>query len=284
MIRVKHTVIFIIITAICGCSNIAIAQNQFNGTSAEADKLKNDKQLPIRINNKSHTITYIITNDSSYIYFIASVKDWRMMNRVLQDGITLYIDPKGKKSKKKMMLSFPEQKEDLTNLLKDADSTTILNTLVFQSNVYETKNFLNIDNGIYAIIDKTTKLQLELIANKESGLIYEAKIPIENILKDGLTEKNLDKNISIGIILNANDSKEKGFDSGIKNNDNTAAAFQGDNGFGTKGGVEGLGGTAVQNGRKVAKTSRFSKMINPSSIQEEELWYNLVFFKFPIER
>lgn len=269
----KYWVVFSIVVMIVSCVNHATAQTQDKQTPVVADGYANDWQWPLRFADNTNTFSYDVANDGKNVYFIAYSKDWKMINRVMSEGITLYFDPNGKESKKKMFITFPEQKEDLTNLLKDADTTTILNTLVFQSDAYDAENFLNIDNGQYGVTDKTTTIQLALKATKDSGLVYEAKVPIENILKDGLTAKNLKKSISIGFIIHANESWKKPVNNGIKNNDNTASAFQSDNGFGKRGGVDGLGSTAIQNSRRVPKNSRYSRLNNARHDEEEELWY-----------
>jgi hypothetical protein len=258
--------------AIVALVNKVVAQEIIKETSVVENGFKNEWQRPLKYANKTNTLSYNVATDGKYIYFIAVSEDWKMINRVLLEGITLYFDPSGKENKKKMFITFPEQKEDISNLLRDADTTTILNTLVLQSDAYDAENFLNIDNGQYGVIDKTTKIQLRLKATKDSGLVYEVKVPIECVLKDGPTAKNLKKNISIGVIIHANDSWKKPVENGIKNNDNTAAAFQSDNGFGTKGGVDGLGGTAIQNTRRVPKNSRYSHLNNARHEEEEAIW------------
>ena len=269
----KHWVVFSVVVIIVSSVNHAPAQEQNKEISVVVDGHANDWQFPLRFADKTNTLSYDVTKDGKNVYFIAYSKDWKMMNRVMHEGITLYFDPNGKESKKKMFITFPEQKEDLTNLLKDADTTTILNTLVFQSDAYDAENFFNIDNGQYGVSDKTTKIQLALKATKDSGLVYEAKVPLENIFKDGLKGKNLNKSISVGFIIHADDSWKKQVDNGIKNNDNTASAFQSDNGFGKRGGVDGLGGTAIQNAPRIPKNSRYSRLNNARHDEEEELWY-----------
>ena len=260
MIKMKPLVLFIALLILFVSTKKASAQT----SSVVADGYANDWKMPLRFANKKGTLSYDITSDNKNIYFIAYSTDWKMTKRILKEGITLYFDPKGDESKKKMALTFPAQKDDINSLLKDVDSTTLLNTLVFQSDIYDAENFLNVDNGLFGVVDKTAKINLGLRATKDSGLVYEAMIPIECILKDGPTAKNLKKSISVGFIVHSDNSWMKQ-DNGVKNNNNSASAFKNDNGFGTRGGVEGLGGSAMQGNSKFGAKHE----------KEEEIWYTL---------
>ena len=281
MIKMKNILLLgMVFTMVC-CTKVSVAQLSYQTTPVVADGSLNDWKYPLPYSNKTYTFTYNITNDDKNIYFVGQSNDWRMIKRILKQGITLYFDPKGKESKNKMFITFPEEKPDLSNLLKDADSTTQLNTLVLQSDAYDAENFLNVDNGQYGVADKTTKIQLALKASLDSGLVYEAIVPIETVLKDGLANaSNLRKSISVGFTIHADESWKTPSGNGVKNNDNTASAFRNDNnsgGFGSgggKGGLEKMGTKHVYD-----NTSKYS-VLNPSKHDmPEEQWHTFSFAK-----
>ena len=278
----KRFVLFISLALITICSTLkTVAQTNYQTTPIVADGYINDWKLPLPYANKSYTFTYNITNDNKNIYFVGRSSDWRMIKRILIQGITLYFDPKGKESKKRMFITFPEQKPDLNSLLKDADSVTQLNTLVLQSDAYDAENFINIDNGQFGVVDKTTKIQLALKATMDSGLVYEAIVPIENVLQDGLANtSNLRKSISVGFEVHADESWKIVPSDGIKNNNTTASAFQNDNSSGGLGGGGGSGGLDKMGTKHIYdKTTRYS-MLNPGKHDVvEEGWHTFIFAK-----
>ena len=226
------------VVALVSCVRNLAPQASFQPVPVVADGYANEWQLPLKYFNKTYKFSYYITNDTKNIYFVAAVTDWRMVRRVLKEGLTIYFDPKGG-SGTKTSLTYPSRKTDLGYLLKGVDSVTYLNTLVLQSDIYDAEGFVNIENGPHEVLDKDSRIRIGMHATVDSGLVYEAIVPIENILAKGLTAKSLKRNFSVGVVIHADESWRQVAPNGVKNNDNTASAFQNDNNHGSGGGSFG---------------------------------------------
>jgi hypothetical protein len=255
------------------CSHGIAPQANFQAVPVVADGYAREWQLPLKHFNKTYKLSYDISYDNKNIYIAAYTTDWRMEKRVLKEGLTLYFDPRGGSSTK-ISLTYPSKKTDLDYLLKAADSITVLNTLVLQSDVYDAEGFLGIVNGPYEVLDSTSQIKIGLKATLDSGLFYEAIIPIDKVVPNGLSPKYR-KDFSIGLAIHANESWKTPPSNGVKNNDNTASAFQNDKkGGGFGGGSGGKGGAGMFDGpRKYYRKGIYDE-------EEEVLWNQ---FSFPLK-
>jgi len=213
MNTLKHALLYAALLAMVSCSKNLAPVGHYQSTPVVADGNASDWELPLRFSNKEYTVSYNPTNDKKNVYLIVLSKDEAMEQRILKSGITIYFDPKGE-TNKKIALTFPEHKSNRsgaarTNRHTDSVTTTSmmvppaadLSQLVFQSDTYDAEGFFNLENGQYGIKDKRSKIQIGLRVSADSGLVYEAIVPINYLLEDGLTAKNLKKNFSAGIII-----------------------------------------------------------------------------------
>ncbi|HEX3024188.1 MAG TPA: hypothetical protein VHP12_03165 [Chitinophagaceae bacterium] len=202
---------FFVLTSVLfiACTHNLAPQGQYQNTSVIADGNAGEWAMPLRFANKDYTLSYNITNDKKNIYVVIVSKDDEMQRRILRSGITIYFDPKGENNRK-ISLTYPERKTGAPNInprngrpiIDDTSNTK--HALVLKSDTYDVKGFYELQDGQFSIKDKRSKIQLGLKTDVDSGLVYEAVIPINYILENGLTDKALRKNFSIGIVVHEN--------------------------------------------------------------------------------
>lgn len=123
-------------------------------------------------------------------------KDEQMQRRILKAGVDIYFDAKANKSKT-VDLTYPERNT------RENGGGFNKNELLLEADAYNVSGFLNMESGQYSSTDKKSAIKVALKFNSDSSLVYEAAIPMNNVLKDGLTKKALRKNFSIGIVVGA---------------------------------------------------------------------------------
>lgn len=165
-----------------------------NMVTIEPDGSAADWPMPLRYTNSQYTLSYSITNDNRNIYVCIMTSDPEMRHRIMKAGMTVYFDPKGKQ-KKKMALVYPERNMDGIKV----------------PTVYNTNGFLNMDNGQHNLTDKMAGIKIGLNPMADSGaLVYEVAVPLTRVLANGLSEKALKKNFSVGIVVNQLPGKRGG--------------------------------------------------------------------------
>jgi len=195
------------------CSPKLAPEGHYQETPVIADGNTADWQVPLRFSNEKYTFQYNVTNDNTFIYVCVLSTDNATQRRILKDGMTLYFDPKGKKNTG-ISIAFPVRKDDSEenfnnyrnrngNPIRPGNEDSLKNSWLLQSNYFDTKGFVNMDGGQYGINDKKSNIQVALKLNNDSVLVYEAIIPIKNIMGTDLTPKEATKNFSVGIALNA---------------------------------------------------------------------------------
>lgn len=151
-------------------------------------------EMPLRYANSQYTLSYSIINDSRNIYVCIMTTNPEMRHRIMKAGMTLYFDPKGKQ-KKKMALVYPERNMDGIKV----------------PTVYNSDGFLNMDNGQHNLTDKMAGIKIGLNPMADNGaLVYEVAVPLSRVLANGLSEKALRKNFSVGIVVNQLPGKRGG--------------------------------------------------------------------------
>lgn len=193
--------------------------------------------MPLRYTNSQYTLSYDITNDNRNIYVCIMTADPAMRHRIMKAGMTVYFDPKGKQ-KKKMSLVYPERNMDGINV----------------PTVYNTDGFLNMDNGQHKLTDKMAGITIGLNPMSDSGaLVYEVAVPLSRVLANGLSEKALKKNFSVGIVVNQLPGKRgvPGEGQGQRRGGGAPrVSFGGGMGMGSMGGGMGMGmGIGLGGGR-----------------------------------
>jgi len=256
---------------VSGCTHKLAPQGHYQDTPVVADGNTNDWSVPLRFSNEKYTFQYNITNDSKFIYICILSTDDATQLRILKNGMTIYFDPKGKKNKD-ISIAFPLLKTDDENSynrkrnrngnpIKPSDETVLINKLTQQVSYFETKGFLNIENGQFGIADTRSHIKVAIKYNNDSVLVYEAIIPINIITGSDLTEKQAAKNFSVCVTLNAVLGQEG------DNGNSSRPSFGG----GMRGGM--MGGGMHMGGGMRGGGGRNSNSQRTQGSKEEDTWY-----------
>jgi hypothetical protein len=191
------------------CSHKMAPLGHYQTTPVVADGLADDWTLPLRFANASYTLQYNVTNDNKNIYICVLSRDEETMIRMLRAGITVYLDPKGANSRD-ISLHYPLRKQPDPNIrdrngepLTNQSDSSWKNELLQQSDSYGTTGFPGIENGQFSPGDTKSPLRVAIkFSHHDSLLVYEAIIPIVNVLGTDLSARNPKKPISVGVVLN----------------------------------------------------------------------------------
>jgi hypothetical protein len=194
---------------LAACSHKLAPLGHYQTTHVVADGIPDDWTLPLRFANATYTLQYNITNDSKNIYICALSRDEQTMIRILRAGITVYFDPKGLNGRD-ISLHYPLRKQPDPNIrnhndepLTNQNDTGWIHELLAQSDSYGTAGFSGIDNGQFAVSDSKSPIRVAIqLTHHDSLLVYEAIIPIANVLGADLSSRNPKKTFSVGVILN----------------------------------------------------------------------------------
>jgi len=167
--------------------------------------------------------------------------------------MTLYFDPKGKQ-KKKMALVYPERNMDGIKV----------------PDVYNSDGFLNMDNGQHKLTDKMAGIKIGLNPMADNGaLVYEVAVPLSRVLANGLSEKALRKNFSVGIVVNQLPGKRGGDGQGQRRGGGGQPSVSFGGGVGMGGMSSGMGmGMGIGLGGRGMGGGRGGAMMDP----EDATW------------
>ncbi len=202
----KNTVWVLAIAAISvsvsSCSHQMSPEGRFQDRPVIVDGNTDDWAFPLRFSNEAYTLQYNVTNDNENIYICVVTKDNATQMNILKEGMSVYFDPKGKDSKS-ISLVFPVKKTNSENIpVNGANKKALKHQYVLESDFYNTIGFNGMDNGQYAVKDTKTSIRTALKLDKDSGLVYEASVPIKNITGKTFTAKQA-KNFSVDIVVNS---------------------------------------------------------------------------------
>ncbi len=203
------TCLFGVAFCIAACTRKSAPLGRYQTIPVAADGVPDEWTLPLRFNDPSYKLQYNITNDDRNIYICAMSHDQRTIIRMLRAGITVYFDPKGQTGRE-VSLHYPLRKQPDPNIrnrnsepLTDHSDNNWKEELLQQSDSYGTTGFSGLDNGQFAITDKKSPIQIAIrLSLHDSVLVYEAVVPIRNVLGARLDSRNPKKPISVGIVLN----------------------------------------------------------------------------------
>jgi len=197
--------------SLAGCSHKLAPEGHYQSAPVVADGVPNEWTLPLRFSNANYTLQYNVTNDDKNVYVCVISRDDQTMIHMLRSGITLYFDPRGDKAKD-IALHFPLRKQpDPASFrnrnggepLTQSNDSGWRQELVRQSDDFGTAGFTGIENGQFAVGDQKCPIQVAIrLNNNDSMLVYEAVIPIYNILGAGLSSRNPKKTFSVGVVVN----------------------------------------------------------------------------------
>ena len=203
-----------------GCSPKLAPEGHYQESPVTADGSPADWSLPLRFSNANFTMQYNVTNDNKNLYVCVSSGDENTKMRILRSGMTLYFDPKGKKNKD-INIHFPIQKQPNAdgyrsrgngangsggngNTTSNGDRGARMAELLLQSDYYNTTGFLDMENGQFGVVDQKGPIHVALkLNNDDSLLVYEAIIPMKNILGPDWASKTAKKNFSVGVFIDA---------------------------------------------------------------------------------
>jgi hypothetical protein len=211
--------------ALAGCAHKLAPQGHYQTTPVVANGIPDDWSLPLRFSNAAYTFQYNVTNDNQNVYVCILSRDETTILRMLRAGMTIYFDPKGDKNKD-IGLHYPLRKqpdpanfrnrngEPLTNTGNAANTGSPLTNsgnkawkeeLLGQSDYYGTTGFAGIENGQFGLNDSANKSPIRVamkLNHQDSMLVYEAIIPIRNILNRDLSGRSPKQSFSVGVVLN----------------------------------------------------------------------------------
>lgn len=244
------------------CSHKMAPDGTYQATPVVADGVADDWKQPLRFSNADYTLQYAVSNDNKNLYVCVLSKDDGTQLRMLRSGMTIYFDPKGEKNKN-FSIVFPIPKQPDPNAYQNRNGNPITQTdpntrkeqLLLQSDYYNTTGFLDIENGQFAVKDDKSSIRVAMkLNNNDSVLVYEAIVPIKNILGADLNPRSDLKNFSVGIVLNAVLGQGGG-------NNSSRPSFGGMRGMG----MRGMGGGGGRGGNYGSQRSAGAK--------EEDNWY-----------
>jgi hypothetical protein len=249
-----------------GCIHKMAPEGHYQDTPVVADGIPDDWSLPLRFSNPAYTFQYNVTNDGKNIYICVLSRDEATQLRILRAGMTIYFDQKGNKNKN-IGLHFPllKQPDPERGRYRSGDPAntekTLKEELLLQSDFYGTTGFSAIENGQFGLADQKGPFQVAMkLSNQDSLLVYEAVIPVKNILGTDLSARSGKKNFSVGIVLNTVPGQGGG-----RSNGGSRPSFGGGGGgmHMSMGGMHGMGG-----GRRGYGSSG-----NNPAMKEEASWY-----------
>jgi hypothetical protein len=260
------TLPFVLTLSLClaACSRKMAPIGHYQATPVVADGIPDDWTLPLRFANANYTLQYNVTNDNRNIYICALSRDEQTMLRMLRAGITVYLDPKGQNGRD-ISLHYPLRKQPDPNVrdhngepLTNQNDSSFKQELLQHSDSYGTTGFSGIENGQFAVGDTKNPIRVAVqFSHHDSLLVYEAVIPIVNVLGADLSSRNPKKAFSIGVVLNTPSGQ-------------TVAGSQRHNGGG-----RGIGVNGMHFGGNGGGSSRRSYNANPDDppIKEDANWY-----------
>lgn len=212
------------------CSHKLAPEGHYQTSPIVTDGKTDDWPMPLRFSNSKYTFQYNVTNDDRNLYICVSSRETATQLRILRSGLTIWFDPKGEKNKT-IGLYFPLRKEpdpepyrgngsgyqdggDYAggrgngntggSRVAGSDLNTHEAELLLRSNYYNTTGFPGIENGQFGVTDSKGPVQLAIKHDdKDTVLVYEIMIPIQNVLGANWKAKAAKKNFSVGIVLNS---------------------------------------------------------------------------------
>ncbi|WP_205589792.1 hypothetical protein [Mucilaginibacter celer] len=167
------------------------AQNNKNNLQAPPANINIDGSIKewgdsLRYYNDEKKLNYALANDKDYLYAAIRVTQRFDQMKVLHAGITLTIDPKGKKKDTFMLtfpLSAPDEKLDFPKTVTDnteitqADRDELMRERITKLRYIKVVGFKDID-GDMITTSNTYGIKTAINYDADGNLIYEAAIPL----------------------------------------------------------------------------------------------------------
>lgn len=195
--------------------------------------------------DKSTGINYDIANDEKHLFFIIRIADEAAQQRIMQNGLEIWINKQGKK-KKVTGITFPLPmtkdskmgKNRPPEKIKSLSSTERSPEMPLRSSELTLTGFL-IDNGKQPA--KGCPIQVALSKDPSDCLIYELAVPFNSFYKESLDRDDTNVPFCIGIAVKGTESSAGSNEAG-KMGDSGGMGGPGGGMGGPGGGMGGPGG------------------------------------------
>ena len=209
MVAKAFACLFALAVCSAGCSHKAAPVGRYQSTPVTADGIPDEWALPLRFANATRTLQYNVTNDNGNIYICAMSHDERTILRMLRSGMTVYFDPKGQAGRD-ISLHYPLRKQPDPNIRDRKGETQVshrdsgwMEELVQQSDSYGITGFSGLENGQFPVSGNQGPIRVAIkLSRHDSLLVFEAVVPIRNVLGSPPELRNPKRSFSIGIVLN----------------------------------------------------------------------------------
>lgn len=172
-------------------ANHSSAQNNKNNLQAPPKSINIDGNIKewgdsLRYYNDEKKLNYALANDKDYLYAAIRITERLDQIKVLNAGITLTIDPKGKKKDAFILtfpLSAPDEKPDPPKPRTDnaeitqADRDELMRERITKLRFIKVVGFKDID-GEMITTSNTYGIKMAINYDADGSLIYEAAIPL----------------------------------------------------------------------------------------------------------
>ncbi|GGB23960.1 hypothetical protein GCM10011500_45250 [Mucilaginibacter rubeus] len=169
-------------------SSAQSTQNSLQGPPANIniDGSLKDWGDSLRYYNEEKKLNYVLANDKDYLYAAIRISDRLDKMKVLNAGITISIDPKGKK-KDSFMLTFPlaapdekpefAKPKDDNGEITQADRDELMRERITKLRYIKVVGFKDID-GDMITTSNTYGIKTAINYDANGDLVYEAAIPL----------------------------------------------------------------------------------------------------------
>lgn len=253
-ILIKAGLAVFLLNVLSGCSHKTFPVGNYQTTPVVTDGDLNEWETPLRFASNGGQVSYNVTNDKENIYISLQTHDEATAIKILRAGVNIYIDPSAGQSKK-IALTFPLP----TSAPITAKNTTtegaipkaneIREGLLLQANIFSTAGFINMENKVYDVSDKS-KIKVGILSGANNGLGYEATIPLKYIFEEKNIVRGASQNITVGIVINAIKVKTQSRGNN-STNDNFSGGNSGMRGGGRGRGMGGMGGGGSRGNRNM---------------------------------
>lgn len=275
-ILLKSGLAVFLLNILTGCAHKTFPVGNYQTTPVIADGNLNEWVTPLRFASNGGQVSYNVTNDKENIYISLQTHDGATAIKILRAGVIIYIDPSAGQSKK-TALSFPLPTsapilaKNTSFNGQEPKVNEIREGLLLQANIFSTAGFINMENKVYDVSDKS-KIKVGILSGANNGLGYEATIPLKYIFEVNNIVREALQNITVGIVINAIKVKPKNR-SNNASNDN----FAGSNSGGMRGGGRGrsMGGMSSGNDRGNSNMDKNNPQIpgGAALFKQDANWY-----------
>ncbi|HTD98630.1 MAG TPA: hypothetical protein VK668_05065 [Mucilaginibacter sp.] len=213
----------------------------------------------LRYFNADKQIHYSLANDKENLYIAVRINDRTEQLRVLNAGLTLSIDTRGKK-KESFTLTFPiaqtgvpmlgMERPDNGDLAKE-DKDELMQARLTKLREIKVSGFKDIEDDVITT-SNTYGIKTAVDYDKDDYLVYEAAIPLKFFHVDDITKSEWAFNFKINGITKPGQNKNGGNDEGPSKVGGGGGGLGG-GGRGGGGGGKGGGGRGGQRGGNSAQ-------------------------------